>query len=209
MYDDSPATPKARSHADVVAAVERLGKHDFARLRAAARIWIDDLGLNSVIADADDLVADAIFRTTSGQRTWRSDVSFMKHLRGVMKSLADSARKSAERRAASGRQEVRESEFLAPDAESSGDEEAMLTPVNNAPSGEPDTERAVLGSEAIRAFEDHFAGDEVASAVIHGMWAQRKGPEIREEWGLTEKQYAAAVRRIRRFAHAKGGSHGP
>jgi DNA-directed RNA polymerase specialized sigma24 family protein len=192
-----------------VAAVERLTKHDFARLRAAARVWFRDLRLDTVIADADDLVADAIFRTTSGQRTWKADVSFMKHLRGVMKSLADSARKSAERRAASGRTEVRESELLSPDAELSDDDEAMLTPVNNAPSGEPGTERALLGSEDIRAFEDHFAGDEVASAVIHGMWMQMKEPEIRKEWDLTKKQVAAAVRRIRRFAHGKGGSHGP
>jgi hypothetical protein len=41
------------------------------------------------------------------------------------------------------------------------------------------------------------------------MWEQMKGPEIRKEWGLTEKEYAAAIRRIRRFAHGKGGNHGP
>lgn len=54
----------------------------------------------------------------------------------------------------------------------------------------------------------HFAGDEVAAAVIHGMWVQMKGPEIRKRWNLTEKQYAAAVRRIRRLPQRKGGSRG-
>ena len=208
MYAETQSGTDARSHQDVLTAVNRLTKQDFARLRAAALVWVRALRLNAVVADPDDLVADAIFRTTSGQRTWSAGVDFMKHLREVMKSLADSWRKSAERRAASGRQEVRESEFLAPGAELSGDDEATLTPVNNAPSGEPGPDRVLLGMEGIRAVEADFAEDEIASAVIHGMWSQMKGPEIREHWDLTEKQYAAAVRRIRRYAHRKGGSRG-
>ena len=208
MYAEEQAGTGVHSHQDVLTAVNRLTKRDLARLRAAAHIWFRDLRLNAVVADPDDLVADAIFRTTSGQRTWKVGVDFIKHLRGVMRSLADSRRKSAERRAASARREVRESEFLAPGAELSGDDEATLTPVNNAPSGDPGPDRVQLGMERFRAVEADFADDEVASAVIHGMWYQMKGPEIRKHGNLTEKQYAAAVRRIRRYAHRKGGSRG-
>ncbi len=208
MYAEKQDDPDAYGHKDVLAAVNRLSKHDLARLRAAAYIWIRDLRLDPVAADPDDLVAEAIFRTTSGQRAWRVGVSFLKHLRGVMRSLADSWRKSADRRAASGLQEVRESEFLAPGAELSGDDEAMLTPVNNAPSPVPDPQRELLVMQKLRALETDFAEDEIASAVIHGTWTQMKGPEIRKHWQLTEKQYAAAVRRIRRYAHRKGGSRG-
>ncbi len=208
MYAKEQAGTGAHSHREVLAAIGGLTKRDFARLRAAACIWIRALRLDTVVADADDLVSEAIFRTTSGQRAWRVGIDFMKHLREVMRSVASSSRKSAERRAVAGLQEVRESQFLAPDAERMGDDEAMLTPVNNAPSPEPGQDKALIGIQRFRAFEADFAGDQVASAVIHGMWAQMKGPEIRKQWHLTEKQYAAAVRRIRRYAHRKGGSRG-
>ncbi len=208
MYAESQPPSEAHSHAHVADAIGSLSKQDCARLRVSAHIYVRDLCLDTVAADADDLVSEAVIRTTSGQRVWKVGVSLLKHLRGVMRSIADSWRKSAERRAASGRQEVRESSFLDPDAELLGDEEANLTPVDNAPSGEPDPEGAFLDHEDIRDVEAHFADDEVAGAVLHGMWAQRSGPEIREEWQLTEKQFAAAVRRIRRYGHRKGGSGG-
>ncbi len=208
MHAEKQTGTDAHDHEAVLAAVNRLTKQDLARLRAAAYIWMRDLRLATVAADPDDLVSEAIFRTTSGQRTWKAGISLMKHLRGVMRSVADSWRKSADRRAAAGLQEVRESEFLAPDAELSDDDEAMLTPVNNAPSPVPDPQRGLIVMQRFRALETDFAEDKIASAVIHGMWSQMKGPDIRKQWQLTEKQYAAAVRRIRRYAHRKGGSRG-
>ena len=108
-------------------------------------------------ADADDLVSEAIFRTTSGQRVWKAGVSLEKHLRGVMRSLADSWRKSAERRAASGRLEVRHSDFLKPDADEDAEES---TPVSDATSPEPDAERVLIGLRDFRALEAAFADDE-------------------------------------------------
>ena len=87
-----------------------------------------------------------------------------------MRSLADSWRKSAERRAASGRLEVRHSDFLKPDADEDAEES---TPVSDATSPEPDAERVLIGLREFRALEAAFADDEVAGAVIHGMWAQR------------------------------------
>ena len=209
MYPESQSPSKARSHAEVLDEIGRLTKQDFGRLRAAAHIWVRDLNLHTVAKDADDLVAEAILRTTSGQRAWKVGVNFKKHLLGVMRSLANSWRQSAERRAASGRMEVRESDFMEPAASATGGDPVDYTPVSNAPSLEPDPERALQVRRGIRAFEDHFAGDEVVGAVIHGMWSQMKGPEICQNWNLTEKQYAAAIRRIRRYAHRrKGVSHG-
>ena len=207
MYAESQSRSKSRSATDVVDAVGRLSKHDFARLRTAARVWIGGLGLDKVAADADDLVQEAIFRTTSGQRTWQVGVDLFKHLREVMRSIVDSWRKSAERRTLSGASEVRESDFRQADV---GPEDDVVdyTPVSNAPSPEPGTARALIGMEDFRALEAHFAGDEVAGAVIDGMWAQMKGPDIKERWNLTEKQYRAAVRRIRRHANRIGGGRG-
>lgn len=208
MYAESQSRSEARSAAEVVDAVGRLSKHDLARLRTAARVWIGGLGLDKVTADADDLVQEAIFRTTSGQRTWKVGVDIVRHLHKVMHSIVDSWRKSAERRALSGQGEVRESDIREAEAGPEDDDVVDYTPVSNAPSPEPGTARALIGMQDIRAFEAHFAKDEVAGAVIHGMWAQMKGPEIKERWNLTEKQYRAAVRRIRRHANRIGDGRG-
>ncbi len=209
MTTENQSPSKAHNHEQVLAAIGALTKQDLARLRVAAATWIRNLGLDTVAADADDLVSDAIFRTTSGQRTWRVGVSLHEHLRGVMRSVADSWRKSAERRAVSGRLEVQESDFPTPDAGSSDGDPADFNPVSNAPSSEPDPERLLTVKQSLASFEAHFADDEVAGAVIHGMWEQMKGPEICREWNLTKKEYAAAVRRIRRYANRrKGASRG-
>ncbi len=207
MYSDSEARSEARSAAEVLEAVGRLSKHDLARLRTSARIRIHGLGLDAVARDADDLVQEAVMRTTSGQRTWKVGVDLMRHLREVMRSIADSWRKSAERRVLSGRREVRESQFRRAYA-GPEDDPVDFTPVSNAPSGEPGAVRELIGLQDFRAFEADFAGDAVAGAVIDGMWEQMKGPAIKERWNLTEKQYRAAVRRIRRHAERIGGDRG-
>ncbi len=200
---------QTHSHAAVLNAIGRLTKQDLARLRAAAIIWIRNLGLDTVVADADDLVAEAVFRTTSGQRVWKVGISLKKHLRGVMLSLVNSWRKSVERRAASGRLAKRESDFREPEVGASGSDPQDYTPVSNAPSPVPDPERILDVRRKLRAFEVQFADDATAGAVIHGMWTQMTGPEICKHWNLTEKQFAAAVRRIRRYAHRrKGDGHG-
>ncbi len=66
MYAESQARSEAHSHAQVLDAVGRLTEQDFARLRAAACIWMRDLGLDTVAKDADDQAAGAEY----GQGLW-------------------------------------------------------------------------------------------------------------------------------------------
>jgi hypothetical protein len=46
----------------------------------------------------------------------------------------------------------------------------------------------------------HFAGDEAATAVIMCMSKVLRGPQIRAVTGLTQRQLATTVERIRRYA---------
>ncbi len=85
MYAEEQAGTDAHDHEAVLAVVDRLTKQDLARLRAAAYIWIRDLRLATLAADPD-LVSEASFRPTSGQRTRKIGISLMEHLRGVMRS---------------------------------------------------------------------------------------------------------------------------
>lgn len=207
-YADSSAATELgtefRDHREVIAALEALSEEDLGRLARAGRIWIRDLGLDAIARDADDLVSEAIVRTTGGQRRWKVGVDLMRHLREAMRSIVDSWDRSARRRLLSGGAEVRSSDFLAPAGEDGDGAEAL----DRRASPEPDAPRKLCGMDEVRAFSAHFEGDEDAHAVLEGIWWEMEGPEIREKWGLTQHRYDAARRRIRRHANKEGIGHG-
>ncbi|MCP3960702.1 MAG: hypothetical protein GY719_22895 [bacterium] len=149
-----------------------------------------------------------MFRTVSGRRSWKVGVDFVHHLRMVAKSILDGWRKSAERRATAGAAEVRESELPETEVDPSVEEAEPSSPLRDAPSPEPGVERVIVGMEGWRAWEAHFAGDERATAVLSGIFHGMTGPGIQERYGMTKKQYQAAVRRVRRHADRQGGGRG-
>ncbi len=197
---------EVHGHQDVLRAIGQLTEDDYSRLRTAARIWIRDLRLNAVAADADDLVSEAVFGTTSGQRKWRVGVDFFYHLRIVMRSIVDSWHKSSQRRRAAAGLEVRMSELPVSSPASRDRAAVALGPLSAEPAPEPDVERRLIGREEARALWADFAGDETALTVLEGVKWGMKGPEIQKRWGLTRKQFEAARRRIWRHRSKSGGS---
>ena len=208
MHSESQVQTAAHSHDEVVQALAGLTQADMNRLTAAAGIWIRDLGLDPAVQDADDLVAEAVFRTTSGQRTWRQGVDFYHHLRQIMKSIVDSWHKSAQRRRASGDFALRENQQPWTDPELSDDEARAAGLLAAEPTPERDPLEKMIGKEDVRAFEADFAGDEAALAVIEGIKWDMKGPAVQRQWGLTQKQYEAGRRRIWRYRDQQGGRRG-
>ena len=205
---DSHDRAEAHSHQEVLSAVSRLPEEDFARLRTAARIWIRDLRLDAAAGDADDLVSEAVLRTTSGQRQWKVGVDFFHHLRVLMRSIIDSWHKSAQRRRAAGAREVRMSELPASSRAPRDGAAVVVYPLSGEPSPEPEVVRELIGREEKRALWVHFAGDEAALKVLEGVSWGMKGPEIQKRWGLSRKQFEAARRRIWRHRNQSGGSRG-
>ncbi len=78
-------------------ALSQLTEEDFSRLRTAARIWFRAFGLDGVARDPDDLVCDAISRTTSGRRSWKVGVDFDHHLREEMLDAGEDPKATADR----------------------------------------------------------------------------------------------------------------
>ena len=208
MYAEIQPPVEVHDPDEIDRAISALSDADLNRLRTAARVWIRVSGLDAVAADADDLVSEAIFRTVSGHRSWRVGVDFVHHLRIVTKSILDSWRKSAARRAAAGAAEVRETELPETEVDPSVEEAEPSSPLLDAPSPEPGVERVIVGQQDWRAWEARFAGDEGASAVLSGIFYEMTGPQVQERFGMTEKQYRAAVRRVRRCADRQGGGRG-
>ncbi len=207
MYAESRHRTEVHNADDVDLAIAALSEADFSRLRTAARSWFRGFRLDTVAKDADDLIAEAVLRTASGRRSWKVGVGFVDHLDMIMRSIAESWRKSAARRAAAGGAEVRMSE-LAADGASAGEDGEAHGPLDAVPSPEPGVERTLAARERFRACEAHFADDEGASAVLHGAFYGVKGPRVQERSGMTKRQYEAARRRIRRYMDQQGGGHG-
>ena len=181
-------------------AVANLGTADAIRLELAAETWFDVNELYDLEYEPVDLLAEAIARTLSGARGWRTDVGFVLHLEGTMRSIASSWRKRLARERAAGhltrslRHKSRGQQLLFDGNESFSDT------LDQVPTGERHAETRLLAADRVRGFVEHFARDPQASAVLAGWFEGRKGPQIQAGSGMTKKQFEAAVLRIRRFA---------
>src|SRR5580704_13013780 len=73
-------TKHSNTREEVREAIERLSDADFLRLKFIARIFAPN--------HSEDILQEALMKTLSGERTWRSGISFIWHLRRVMESIA-------------------------------------------------------------------------------------------------------------------------
>ncbi|MEE8523538.1 MAG: hypothetical protein V3T72_06370 [Thermoanaerobaculia bacterium] len=182
-------------------AVAALTPADAERLGSAAETWFEVFGIDGAGREPEDLISEAVARTLSGARSWRTDVGFLLHLEIVMRSIASSWRKSLVRERSSGRRQVRTAE-LPPRGQRSQTADAgrFSDTLEQIPGDEPDAETRLLAADGVERIAGHFAGDPAASAVLAGWFEGLKGPEIQTRSAMTKKQFVAAALRIRRFA---------
>ncbi len=207
MYAESQERTGHHTADEVDRAISKLTAGDLGRLKTAARTWVRGFGLDPEVHGADDLVSEAMFRTVQGRRRWQVGVELPRHLITVMRSIAESWRKGAGRRAAAAAAEVRENLLIGAGFETEADAGEDASPVTSAPSRVPGALRLLLGDEQLQPLLRHFAGDEEVRAVLHGWWWGWNGPEIQESSGLSKRQYRAAALRIRRYAQRQGAGH--
>ena len=181
---------------EVEAAIAALSDVHRKNLRDAAAAHVWRFRLDRAEHNADDLLAEAITRTLEGRRRKRRPVVLAAHLIKTMESIASDWRRRAATRARSGFLVVRQSEYRRR-LEQGGD---FVDILRNAPSQEPDVERAMIAREEARAFLRHFVGDRAAILVATGKMWKMKGPQICLRFNLTPAEFAAAVKRIDRYA---------
>ena len=191
--------PKVHSPAEAERAAADLSLADLKRLRAVAHAIMRRYGVDIAGRDYDDLVSEALARTLDRTRSWRQGVDFLHHLTQSMRSIAWKwFEREAEKREAAA---ARPLEHL----ELANDDDVAVVERVIAP--QPDVERAAVARERLQKIVSAFADDPAAKAVLAGWAIGCKGPEIRQRYGMTEKELRAAVRRIRRFAQ-QGVRHG-
>jgi RNA polymerase sigma-70 factor (ECF subfamily) len=172
---DTSAEPQA---GDIGRALRALSDADLVRLKALARLW--SRGLPGGVTWTD-ILNEAILRALDGTRRWPQGVPLLAFLGGVMRSLCDDHWRRA-------RRHVR---WPAP----TDDDD---TPMDDRPDTAADPERVCAAAQALGAVHRLFADDAVALRIIAGLAEGLTAREICRVYGLAERDYDSARKRMRR-----------
>ncbi|HKU97514.1 MAG TPA: sigma-70 family RNA polymerase sigma factor [Vineibacter sp.] len=163
---------------DIARALRSLSNADLARLKALARLWSRGLpgGLGWT-----DILNEAIVRALNGVRPWPPDVPLLAFLSGVMRSICDEHWRRVRRELA----------WVVHD----GDVSDVADDTAAAP---PDAERVLAAAQAVAAIHQLFSADGVALKIIAGLAEGMTASEICHAYGLSERAYDSARKRMRR-----------
>ena len=186
--DEPPATTD-----EIAAAIQALTTGELLRLRKFAyrRYWT--LGRRGAGLSPEDLIQDAMMAILDGRRKWpKNRVDFVKLLIGVIQSLSSHIVAGKARDAFD---DV--VDYQAPEEDSDALDRmpspAALSPREQLEAEELELEATVLDGK----IRDHFKDDDHALTIYQGLCESMKPAEIRE-CGLSEKEYDAAQKRLKR-----------
>jgi DNA-directed RNA polymerase specialized sigma24 family protein len=186
--DEPPATTD-----EIAAAIQALKPGELVRIRKFAyrRYWT--LGRRGAGLSPEDLIQDAMMAILDGRRKWRrSRVDFVMLLIGVIKSLSSHI---VEGKARDAFDDV--VEYQAPEEDTDALDRipspAALSPEEQLEAEELEREAAALDGK----IRDYFRDDDHALIIYEGLCESMKPAEIRE-CGLSEKEYDAAQKRLKR-----------
>jgi len=195
---------------EVDRAINALTPTESLRLQTFANFRIRGHGRAACGRNWEDLLGEALCRTLIGSedtqngRHWNKKVSFTQHLVGAMSSIANVWKRQFKEKCT-----YLTSELFVHDA---GGQER--SPFDNVPSGcTLADERLIEESEEDRIFTI-LQDCPDATQVFRGLMDGLNKNEIMSKYGLDEKKYAAAMRRIRtkllgeRKNGNRGGGHG-
>ncbi len=179
-------------------AIRTLTPAQLVRLEKLAWFRHGTLGRRGAGRSEGDLLSDAIIAALDGRRKWvKENCSFMKFLDSTMRSLASHIRDG---RAADAFDEIAPSPKNTDDSEDFPERVPTQTPVAPAPPlREPDLDRQV---------RELFKNDAVVLLVYESFLDGMKPADIRSCLGITENEYHAAAKRLRRAVRrlAEGGA---
>lgn len=190
--------------AQIEGAIEALTAGDAARLNAFASRWRGRGHLPDG-RESDDLLSAAIHATLNKKRRWNpSKTTFPTFLIGVMRSLANHARKAGVtdilQLALSETALASPEDPIPLDNIRSADPHAFGSAATNPEEQMLHDEQQREARDLISAFEKSHADDWEALLVIDGWREGHDGPALRERLDLSVTQYETIVRRLRRKA---------
>ncbi|MGA2648543.1 MAG: hypothetical protein ABSF15_28000 [Candidatus Sulfotelmatobacter sp.] len=172
---------------EVRRAIDALTNPDKLRLMSSASYRIRGLGRAAHSKTAEDLLVEAQLKTLTGDRQWNRSVDFVRHLTEAMRSIADCWKKKE------GDQET----WLFTEIVKVNAEGEEISPLDNIPSSEAAADRSLIAMEEVDGIFSEFGDDMQATQVLQGTYDGLTPKQIKQKYGLNEKEYAAAKKRIR------------
>jgi len=171
-----------RPAVDVARALNALSDADLVRLKALARLWSRGLpgGLGWT-----DVLNEAIVRVLEGSRAWPPGVPLLAFLSGVMRSICDDHWRRVRREALTRHGDLAE---LGASAEETS----------------PGAERTLAAAQALGEVNRLFAADAQVLTVIAGLSEGLTAGEICHHYGMAERDYDTARKRMRRALLRRG-----
>ena len=191
---------------DVDRAIEALTSSELLRLQQFAAFRVRGLGRAARGRTGEDLLAEALLGTLIGTevtgkgRHWNKDVDFVRHLTGAMRSISSCWKRQFKEKEA----------YLISELFLHDPEEQEGSPLDNVASGDPAADQRLIEKDEQDRVLTIFKADPEATQVLHGLLGSLKKNEIMSGYGLDEKRYAAAMKRIRvkLLGRKNGGGRG-
>ncbi len=178
---------------EVERAIEALTTSELLRLQRSADFRVQGLGRAARGRTGEDLLQEAELRTLIGAedtqkgRHWNKDVDIEKHLTEAMRSISNCWKRQFKEKEA-----YLMSDLLIDDGE--GQEHS---PLYKKVSGQKAADQLLIDKDEEDRVLTKFKDDPEATQVLHGLLDGLKKNEIMQKYGLGEKQYTAALKRIR------------
>jgi CheY-like chemotaxis protein len=178
---------------EVEQAIEALTSSELLRLQQFADFRIRGLGRAARGRTGEDLLSEAQFRTLKGAgvtregRHWNKHVDFVWHLTGAMRSISNGWK----------RQFTEKEAYLISEVSIHDAEGQEHSPLDNLVSEHKTADQRLIEKDKEEWVLSKFKDDPEATQVLQGLLDGLKKNEIMSKYGLSEKQYAAAVKRIR------------
>lgn len=189
MRQASRSEPSPATHEEIEAAIQALTQPQLLRLQSFAWFSHRALGSRGVGRNEGDLLSDAIIATLEGRRKWIKDnCDFPTFLKGVMRSMTSHI----------GTGKVTDAfDAIAPRPASEHDDAEDL--VEQIPTPAPvDPERQLLARDLDKDIRERFANDIVVLLVYDAFLDKMKPADIQSCLDITENEYNAAAKRLRR-----------
>lgn len=194
---------------EVEYAISRLTTAELSKIDSYAKYRILGLGAYSKGYTKEALLNEALTRTLEGKRNWRkSAVDLVGHLIGTIKSISShwieeskvhkESLHSGDSKDLDNEEKIQRKELLESEVLNETVEGKSLSPIEIAPSLDPDQERTMAAKQQLEEIRQMFSDDKQVLDVIDGLSCEMTGVEIQGVTGMTLNEYDAAIKRLRR-----------
>ena len=189
MREGSPTEPRPATQEEIEEAIWALTLAQLVQLKKSSTFRHRSLGPRGAGRNEDDLLYDAITAVLEGRRKWiKENCKFMAFLQGVMHSLASHIRDG---------KVIDAFDEIDPNPENeqdSADDFWEQTPTQE----HSDPEQLLLARDLDSQIRERFADDVVVLLIYESLQVKMKPATIRLALDITENEYHAAVKRLRR-----------